>query len=87
MVKRDPLVANLFENMIVIEALKARLNAGNAPDMYFFRDQRGFEIDMLLAVERKQTICHWNGILSPGGNKCFPGKKVFYDFCGGSTVE
>jgi predicted AAA+ superfamily ATPase len=39
--------------MIVIEALKARLNAGNAPDMYFFRDQRGFEIDMLLAAERK----------------------------------
>ena len=53
MVKRDPLVGNLFENMIVIEALKARLNAGNAPDMYFFRDQRGFEIDMLLAAERK----------------------------------
>ena len=53
MVKRDPLVGNLFENMVIIEALKARLNAGLTPDMYFFRDQRGYEIDMLIADERK----------------------------------
>ena len=53
MVSRDPLIGNLFENMVVVEALKARLNAGNPPDMYFFRDQRGFEIDMLIAANRK----------------------------------
>ena len=53
MVKRDPLLGNLFENMVVAEALKARLNSGNTPDLYFFRDQRGFEIDMLLAAGRK----------------------------------
>jgi len=53
MVSRDPLIGNLFENMVIVEALKARLNSGNTPDMYFFRDQRGFEIDMLLAADRK----------------------------------
>jgi hypothetical protein len=53
MVSRDPLIGNLFENMVVVEALKARLNSGNTPDMYFFRDQRGFEIDMLIAANRK----------------------------------
>ena len=53
MVKRDPLIGNLFENMVMVEALKARLNSGNTPDMYFFRDQRGFEIDLLIAAERK----------------------------------
>lgn len=53
MVKRDPLLGNLFENMVVAEAVKARLNSGNTPDLYFFRDQRGFEIDMLLAANRK----------------------------------
>ena len=53
MVSRDPLIGNLFENMIIVEALKARLNSGNTPDMYFFRDQRGFEIDMLIAANRK----------------------------------
>ncbi|MBR2912028.1 MAG: ATP-binding protein [Lentisphaeria bacterium] len=53
MVSRDPLIGNLFENMVIVEALKSRLNAGNTPDMYFFRDQRGFEIDMLIAANRK----------------------------------
>ena len=53
MVSRDPLIGNLFENMVVVEALKARLNSGNTPDMYFYRDQRGFEIDMLIAANRK----------------------------------
>ena len=53
MAARDPLVGNLFENMVIAEALKARLNSGNTPDLYFYRDQRGFEIDMLLAANRK----------------------------------
>ena len=53
MVSRDPLIGNLFENMVVVEALKARLNQGQKPDMYFFRDQHGFEIDMILAANRK----------------------------------
>lgn len=53
MVSRDPLIGNLFENMVIVEALKARLNSGNPPDMYFFRDQRGFEIDLLIAANRK----------------------------------
>lgn len=53
MVPRDPLIGNLFENMVMVEALKARLNSGNTPDMYFYRDHRGFEIDMLIADNRK----------------------------------
>ncbi len=53
MASRDPLMGNLFENMVTAEALKARLNSGNTPDLYFFRDQRGFEIDLLLADNRK----------------------------------
>lgn len=53
MVPRDPLIGNLFENMVIVEALKARLNSGNTPDMYFYRDHRGFEVDMLIADNRK----------------------------------
>jgi predicted AAA+ superfamily ATPase len=33
MVSRDPLIGNLFENMVIVEALKSRLNSGNTPDM------------------------------------------------------
>ena len=53
MAARDPLIGNLFENMVIVEAMKARLNSGNTPDLYFFRDQSGFEIDMLLAADRR----------------------------------
>ncbi|MPM69239.1 hypothetical protein SDC9_116183 [bioreactor metagenome] len=49
----DPLLGGLFENMVVVEALKARYNSGYDADLYFFRDQRGFEIDLLLADNRK----------------------------------
>ncbi len=50
---RDPLLGGLFENMVVAEALKARLNGGTEPNLYFFRDQRGFEIDFLIDDNRK----------------------------------
>lgn len=49
---RDPLMGHVFENMVVVEALKARLNAGKSPELYFFRDTRGFEIDLILDEQR-----------------------------------
>ncbi len=49
---RDPLVGHLFENMVVMEVLKARLNAGKESDLYYFRDSQGFEVDLLLASGR-----------------------------------
>lgn len=53
-VARDPLFGGLFENMVVVEALKARLNAGLDPELYFFRDSAGCEIDLLF---RKSNDC------------------------------
>ena len=38
----------LFENLVVTEFLKARLNRGRPPDIYFWRDSRGLEVDLLL---------------------------------------
>ena len=46
-VARDPLFGRLFENMVVLEALKARVNDGREPDLYFFRDSAGAEVDVL----------------------------------------
>lgn len=45
---RDPLVGSLFENLIVIEALKQRFNRGLKSNLYFFRNSQGKEIDLLL---------------------------------------
>ncbi len=52
-VTRDPLVGQLFENMIVLEALKARYNQGHVPNLYFYRDSHGNEIDLLFANGRE----------------------------------
>ena len=53
MVTRDPLMGNLFENMVIVEALKARYNAGKDAGLYFFRDSNGLEIDLLQSANRK----------------------------------
>jgi len=47
-VRRDPLVGSLFENLVVLEALKARYNQARQPALSFFRDNHGHEIDLLL---------------------------------------
>ncbi len=51
---RDPLMGNLFENMVVVEALKTRTNAGLMPNLYFYRDGKGNEVD--LVVRRHRTL-------------------------------
>lgn len=63
--RTHPLRGALFENWVVTEVLKARLHRGLPGRAYFLRDQKGFEIDLLLdlgdrfiAVETKsgQTV-------------------------------
>ena len=46
-VTRDPLLGGLFENLVVLEVLKQRYNAGSVANLYFFRDSQGLEIDLL----------------------------------------
>lgn len=45
---RDPLRGNLFEGMVVMEALKFRLNRGKRDNMSFYRDSSGNEVDLVL---------------------------------------
>ncbi len=52
-ISRDPLMGNLFENMVIVEALKARLNAGKMPNLYFYRDAKGNEVDLIFRYQRK----------------------------------
>jgi uncharacterized protein len=47
-VSRDPLRGNLFENMVVMEALKYRLHRGRRSNLHFYRDSNGNEVDLLL---------------------------------------
>jgi hypothetical protein len=50
---RDPLRGNLFENLMMLELYKARANLGLDPKLYYYRDQRGLEIDFIWENGRK----------------------------------
>lgn len=52
-VQRDPLWGALFENFVVMEALKDRYNQGENSPVYFYRDSEGNEIDLLMPVGRQ----------------------------------
>ncbi|MBN2803885.1 MAG: ATP-binding protein [Deltaproteobacteria bacterium] len=61
-VLRDPLVGNIFENLVITDCLKTRYNQGEVPDLYYFRDSNGNEVDLvyqkgreLVAIEIKSA--------------------------------
>lgn len=46
-IERDPLRGNLYENLLIMELVKMQRNAGKSPQLYFFRDSHGNEVDLL----------------------------------------
>jgi len=69
-ITRDPLVGNIFENLVVIECLKNRFNQGKMPHLYFFRDSNQKEIDIifqngrdLIAIEVKSSSTFNNSLI------------------------
>ena len=55
-ISRDPLFGGLFENMVVVEALKHRLNSGEMPELYFMRDSQGLEADLVFRANHDKLI-------------------------------
>ena len=45
---RDPLRGNLYENLVIADIMKGALNKGIKPEMFFFRDSHGNEVDLLI---------------------------------------
>jgi predicted AAA+ superfamily ATPase len=48
-----PLRGALFETLVVGEVLKSRLNQGLAPELYFWRDNHGLEVDLLITADNE----------------------------------
>ncbi|NCA86920.1 MAG: ATP-binding protein [Clostridia bacterium] len=46
----------IFENLIYNELLKSRLNEGKNPDIWFWRNNHGVEIDFIIEEENKQIV-------------------------------
>ncbi len=49
---RDPLLGSLFENMVVMDAVKQQLSRGKVPQLSFYRDAKGHEVDLILEKQR-----------------------------------
>ena len=47
-ISHHPLKGAIFENYAVAELLKNRMNLGNNSNLYFFRDNTGNEVDVIL---------------------------------------
>ncbi|MBK7189508.1 MAG: ATP-binding protein [bacterium] len=45
---RDPLRGALYENLVITEILKGACNRGLRPDLFFYRDSHGNEVDLLI---------------------------------------
>lgn len=48
---RDPLRGNLFENLIVSEVIKKRLNQNKDPNSFYMRTAKGVEVDLIVRKE------------------------------------
>jgi uncharacterized protein len=46
--RKSPLLGELFEGFIAAEIRKAQINSGRRPEIYYFRDQQGLEVDFLI---------------------------------------
>ncbi len=46
-IETHPLRGALFENLVIGEVMKHRLNCGKRPNLSFFRDAKGHEVDLL----------------------------------------
>lgn len=56
-VATHPLVGSIFENMVVMEAFKRRLNRGGQDDLYFMRTSHGAEVDIAWEHDGKLDLC------------------------------
>ncbi len=52
-IERDPLRGNLIENLVLLELMKCRLNQGVDPQLYYYRDAHGNEVDLIFQSGRK----------------------------------
>ncbi|WP_223144955.1 ATP-binding protein [Teredinibacter waterburyi] len=53
--QRDPLRGNLFENLIIMDVLKSKLNQGKDPRLFFYRDSHGNEVDLVIQQGNQLT--------------------------------
>ncbi len=86
---RDKMRGHLFENMVIMDFLKARYNSGKTDGLYFYRDSNGNEVDLLVregtrynCYEIKSAVTFHPDFIK--GIKRF--REAFPDLAGDGTV-
>jgi predicted AAA+ superfamily ATPase len=88
---RDPLRGGLFENLWILDVLKHRSNHGKRPELFFYRDTNGNEVDLivrhgrqLIPVEIKSAATFTPEFLKGierfkkvAGDRCLPGFVLY----------
>jgi uncharacterized protein len=52
---RDPLRGGLYENLVIADVMKGAFNRGIRPNLYFYRDSQGNEVDLLVKENGRIT--------------------------------
>jgi len=67
-VSRDPLFGGLFENLVVMDVIKTKLNFQLRQDLFYFRDNGGIEVDLIIEQGRKLHLLEIKGAMTPDGS-------------------
>lgn len=54
--ERSPFLGALWEGFVAAEIVKRRANSGRRPDVYWFRDQQGLEVDFVVPRGDKRLL-------------------------------
>src|SRR5262249_31995203 len=54
--RRSPFRGPLFEGFVAAELIKHMVNRGRAPNLYFFRDHQGLEVDFLVPTKNAGVL-------------------------------
>ena len=54
--RRSPFLGPLYEGFVASEIVKHQLNAGRRQEIYYFRDQQGLEVDLVVPAGERRLV-------------------------------
>jgi len=66
----------LFETLVVSEVIKYFYNRGEKPPIFYFRDNLGLEVDLVIELQNKVLLIEIKVTSSPSRTHIKPMKKI-----------
>ncbi|MFQ5766938.1 MAG: ATP-binding protein [Acidobacteriota bacterium] len=84
--REHPLRGAIFETWVVSEVLKARTHRGLPPNLTFFRNRKGAEVDLVIELGRKLLAIETKSGQTIAGD-FFAGLEIFAELVQSSSLE